>query len=611
MKDFFKNVFATMLGLFLFGIVMSFMGLMCLIGIIASSSSTTKIEDNSVLVLKLDGSMTEQEEENMMNSLQGISSLSFEGTMKAIKKAKDDDKVAGIYLEAGQFGADLAQAEEIEKALLDFRKSGKWIIAYGENYSTLGYYLASTANKIYLNKEGMIEWSGIGGEKVYYKNLLAKVGIKFVTTKVGKYKSAVEQLTADNISDADREQTQRYLDGWWNTILATVAKNRSLNKDSLNAYADRVITLEAPENMQKYKLVDGLIYNDQIADIVRKQLGIDKDDDINKLTVDDINADDTPVTGEHIAVYYAYGDIVDKASPQSFFQDDRQIVGNDMCKDLEDLAKDDDVKAVVIRVNSGGGSAYASEQIWHQISELKKVKPVVVSMSGAAASGGYYLSSNANWIVADPTTITGSIGIFGLFLDRSELYTKKLGINYAEVKTNRNSVFGASGHPFTPEQLSLLQNNVNRGYMLFKKRVAEGRKMTMEQVENIAQGRVWLGQDAIKLKLVDQLGGLDDAIVKAAKLAKMNDYETASYPSPLSTWEQLLGSYVGGDDLLNGKMQAYLGEFYEPFKIINDAKHMDKVQARMPYIITELVLWTWRRNSQSVVQHRIAETTRL
>ena len=585
MKDFFKNVFATMLGLFLFGIVMSFMGLMCLIGIIASSSSTTKIEDNSVLVLKLDGSMTEQEEENMMNSLQGISSLSFEGTMKAIKKAKDDDKVAGIYLEAGQFGADLAQAEEIEKALLDFRKSGKWIIAYGENYSTLGYYLASTANKIYLNKDGMIEWSGIGGEKVYYKNLLAKVGIKFVTTKVGKYKSAVEQLTADNISDADREQTQRYLDGWWNTILATVAKNRSLNKDSLNAYADRVITLEAPENMQKYKLVDGLIYNDQIADIVRKQLGIDKDDDINKLTVDDINADDTPVTGEHIAVYYAYGDIVDKASPQSIFQDDRQIVGNDMCKDLEDLAKDDDVKAVVIRVNSGGGSAYASEQIWHQISELKKVKPVVVSMSGAAASGGYYLSSNANWIVADPTTITGSIGIFGLFLDRSELYTKKLGINYAEVKTNRNSVFGASGHPFTPEQLSLLQNNVNRGYMLFKKRVAEGRKMTMEQVENIAQGRVWLGQDAIKLKLVDQLGGLDDAIAKAAKLAKMNDYETASYPSPLSTWEQLLGSYIGGDDLLNGKMQAYLGEFYEPFKIINDAKHMDKVQARMPYII--------------------------
>ena len=585
MKDFFKNVLATMVGLFLFGFVMSFLGFMCLIGIIASSSSTTKIENNSVLVLKLDGNMAEQEEENMMNSLQGVPELSFEGTMKAIKKAKDNDKVAGIYLEAGQFGADLAQAEEIEKALLDFRKSGKWIIAYGENYSTLSYYLASAANHIYMNKEGMIEWSGIGGEKVYYKNLLAKVGIKFVTTKVGKYKSAVEQLTADNISEADREQTQHYLDGWWNTILTTVAQNRRLNKDSLNAYADRVISLEAPENILKYKMVDGLIYNDQITNIVKMKLGIDKDDDISKLSVSDLNEDETPVTGEHIAVYYAYGDIVDKAIPQSVFQDNRQIVGNDMCKDLEDLGNDDDVKAVVVRVNSGGGSAYASEQIWHQISELKKKKPVVVSMGGAAASGGYYLSSNANWIVADPTTITGSIGIFGLFLDRSELYTQKLGINSAEVKTNRNSVFGASGHSFTPEQLSLLQNNVDRGYMLFKKRVADGRKMTMDQVENVAQGRVWLGQDAIKLKLVDQLGGLDDAIAKAAKLAKMSKYETVSYPSPLSTWEQLLSSYAGSDDLLNSKMQTYLGEFYQPFKIINEVKDMDKVQARMPYIL--------------------------
>lgn len=585
MKDFFKNVLATMVGLFLFGFVMSFLGFMCLIGIIASSSSTTKIENNSVLVLKLDGNMAEQEEENMMNSLQGVPELSFEGTMKAIKKAKDNDKVAGIYLEAGQFGADLAQAEEIEKALLDFRKSGKWIIAYGENYSTLSYYLASAANHIYMNKEGMIEWSGIGGEKVYYKNLLAKVGIKFVTTKVGKYKSAVEQLTSDNISEADREQTQHYLDGWWNTILTTVAQNRRLNKDSLNAYADRVISLEAPENILKYKMVDGLIYNDQITNIVKMKLGIDKDDDISKLSVSDLNEDETPVTGEHIAVYYAYGDIVDKAVPQSVFQNNRQIVGNDMCKDLEDLANDDDVKAVVVRVNSGGGSAYASEQIWHQISELKKKKPVVVSMGGAAASGGYYLSSNANWIVADPTTITGSIGIFGLFLDRSELYTQKLGINYAEVKTNRNSVFGASGHSFTPEQLSLLQNSVDRGYMLFKKRVADGRKMTMDQVENVAQGRVWLGQDAIKLKLVDQLGGLDDAIAKAAKLAKMSKYETMSYPSPLSTWEQLLSSYAGSDDLLNSKMQTYLGEFYQPFKIINEVKDMDKVQARMPYIL--------------------------
>ena len=585
MKDFFKNVFATMLGVFLFGVAMTVFGFICIIGIAASTSATKKIEKNSVLVLKLDGSMSERDENNLMDEFNGVTSLSFESTMKAIKKAKDNDKVAGIYLEVGQLGADLAQAEEIEKALLDFKKSGKWIIAYGESYSTLGYYLASAANKIYMNKEGMLDWAGLGGEKVYYKNLFAKFGVRYITTKVGKYKSAVEQMTADNISDADREQTQRYLNGWWNTILSTVARNRQINKDSLNAYADRVITLEAPENTLKYKMIDGLVYNDQVKNIVKKQLGIDEDEDINKVSVDDINGDETPVMGDHIAVYYAYGDIVDKTTPQGIFQSNHQIVGSEMCNDLEDLAKDDNVKAVVIRVNSGGGSAYASEQIWHQINELKKAKPVVVSMSGAAASGGYYLSSNANWIVAEPTTITGSIGIFGLFADLSELYTKKLSINYAEVKTNRNAVFGASGHPFTPEQLSMLQNHVNRGYMLFKKRVAEGRRMTVDQVEKVAQGRVWLGKDAIKLKLVDQLGGLDDAIEKAAKLAKLTDYDTASYPASSGIWEQLLNSYSNADDILDSRLQANLGEFYEPFKLVYSIKSMDKVQARMPYII--------------------------
>ena len=585
MKNFFKNVFATMLGVFLFGVAMTVFGFICIIGIAASTSATKKIEKNSVLVLKLDGSMSERDENNLMDELNGVTSLSFESTMKAIKKAKDNDKVAGIYLEVGQLGADLAQAEEIEKALLDFKKSGKWIIAYGESYSTLGYYLASVANKIYMNKEGMLDWAGLGGEKVYYKNLFAKFGVRYITTKVGKYKSAVEQMTADNISDADREQTQRYLNGWWNTILSTVAQNRQINKDSLNAYADRVITLEAPENTLKYKMIDGLVYNDQVKNIVKKQLGIDEDEDINKVSVDDINSDETPVMGDHIAVYYAYGDIVDKTTPQGIFQSNHQIVGSEMCNDLEDLAKDDNVKAVVIRVNSGGGSAYASEQIWHQISELKKAKPVVVSMSGAAASGGYYLSSNANWIIAEPTTITGSIGIFGLFADLSELYTKKLGINYAEVKTNRNAIFGASGHPFTPEQLSMLQNHVNRGYMLFKKRVAEGRRMTVDQVEKVAQGRVWLGEDAIKLKLVDQLGGLDDAIEKAAKLAKLTDYDTASYPASSGIWEQLLNSYSNANDILDSRLQANLGEFYEPFKLVYSIKSMDKVQARMPYII--------------------------
>lgn len=585
MKDFFKNVFANMLGMFLFGIVMSIIGIICVIGIAVSSSTKNDIKDNSVLVLKLDGQMTEQSEDNIMNSINDITGLSFEKTVKAIHEAKNNKNIKGIYIEAGQLGADLAQAEEIQNALLDFRKSGKWIVAYGEQFSLLSYYIASSADKIYMNKEGMVNWIGIGGEKVYYKNLLAKFGIKFVTTKVGKYKSAVETLTADNMSDADREQTERYINGWWNTILNTVSKNRDISKDSLNAYADRAIMLEDAQNIVKYKMVDSLMYNDEVKSKIKQMLSIDKDESVNQVSVDDMAGDNSTSIGKHIAVYYAYGDIVDKASPQSVFSEGHQIVGKDMCKDLEDLANDDDVEAVVIRINSGGGSAYASEQIWHQISELKKVKPVVVSMSGAAASGGYYISSNANWIVADPSTITGSIGIFGMFEDMSELYTKKLGINYSEVKTNRNSVFGASGHPFTQEQMGLLQNNVNHGYLIFKKRVAEGRHMSIDQVENIAQGRVWLGEDAIKIKLVDELGGLDKAIAKAAKLAKDNDYKTCSYPAQKSIFEQILNTEQNDYNNLDEHLQMLLGEYYEPFKIISDFKNMDKVQARMQYII--------------------------
>jgi len=585
MKDFFKNVFATMLGIFLFGVVMSFFGILCIIGIGVASTATNDIKDNSVLVLKLDGQMTEQSEDKIMNNINGISGLSFENTVKAIRKAKDDKNIKGIYIEAGQLGADLAQAEEIQNTLLDFRKSGKWIVAYGEQFSTLSYYISSAADKVYMNKEGMVNWIGIGGEKVYYKNLLAKFGIKFVTTKVGKYKSAVETLTADNMSAADREQTERYLNGWWSTILNTVSKNRDISKDSLNAYADRAIMLEDAENIVKYKMVDGLMYNDEVKSKIKKMLSIDQDETVNQVSVDDMAGKDDTATGKHIAVYYAYGDIVDEASPQSIFSNGHQIVGKDMCKDMEDLANDDNVEAVVIRINSGGGSAYASEQIWHQIAELKKVKPVVVSMSGAAASGGYYISSDANWIVADPSTITGSIGIFGMFEDMSELYTKKLGISYAEVKTNRNSVFGASGHPFTSEQMGLLQNNVNHGYMIFKKRVAEGRHMTLDQVEKIAQGRVWLGEDAVKIKLVDELGGLDKAVAKAAKLVKDNDYKTCSYPAPKSIFEQILNTEQSDYNNLDEHLQMLLGEYYEPFKIISDFEHMDKVQARLPYII--------------------------
>jgi len=459
MKDFFKHVLATIVGLLLFtGITIAF-GFLAIVGLLitAGDSSSTSISNNSVLVIQLKGQMTEQQESDFFSSLSDEPTLSFEEVMKAIQRAKNSNKIVGIYLEAGAFSADLAQVQEIEQALQEFKKSGKWIIAYAETYSTLGYYVASAADKVYMNKEGMLDWAGIGGERIYYKNLLAKLGIRVIATKEGKYKSAVEQTTADKMSDADREQTQRYLDGWWKIILNTVANNRKIKPSLLNQYADNVIGMDAPETLVKCHMIDGLLYNDQVKKIIKWKLQIDNDEEINKVSVDRLATDNNASTGQHIAVYYAYGDIVDQASPQGLFQDNHQIAADNVCQDLEDLANDDDVEAVVIRINSGGGSAYASEQIWHQIAELKKMKPVVVSMSGAAASGGYYLSSNANWIVANPSTITGSIGIFGLFPDTSELMTKKLGLHYDEVKTNRNAVFGANGHPFTAEQLVLLQ----------------------------------------------------------------------------------------------------------------------------------------------------------
>ena len=288
--------------------------------------------------------------------------------------------------------------------------------------------------------------------------------------------------------------------------------------------------------------------------------------------------------GEKIAVYYAYGDIVDAPAEGMLMGGGHQIVGNEVNKDLQQLADDDDVKAVVLRVNSPGGSAYASEQIWHQIELLKAKKPVVVSMGGYAASGGYYISSGSNYIFAEPTTLTGSIGIFGVFPDRSQLMTQKLGLKFDEVKTNRNAAFGSGARPFNSEELGYLQNYINQGYELFRKRVADGRKMSVEEVEANAQGHVFTGEDALKLKLVDELGGLDKAIAKAAQLAKLDEYYTAAYPAQPSLLDQLLSTAKGGN-YLDDQMRLTLGSYYEPFMLLRETNQMSPVQARLPYFL--------------------------
>lgn len=586
MKDFFKYVAATIVGLIVFGIIMTFFGVLSIVGMISSGQATTNVSKNSVMVLKLDGIMEEQAGSNILGTLTGeqSSALGLQEILSAIKKAKTNENIKGIYIEGGVLASSPASLQEIRNALLDFKKSGKWIVAYADIYTQGTYYIASVADKVWMNPSGQLDWHGMGANPMYVKDLLKKFGVKVQTIKVGKYKSATEMFTEDKMSEANREQTTAYVTGIWQNICKGVSDSRKISIDSLNAYADRLITFEDSKNFLKYKMVDALLYTDQVKAEVKKLLELKEDESINQVDVEAMTNVKEETKGEEIAVYYAYGDIVDSPSPQSMLSESHQIVAKDVCADLEKLMNNEDVKAVVIRVNSPGGSAYASEQLWRQIDLLKQKKPVVISMGDYAASGGYYMSCNANWIVAEPTTITGSIGIFGMIPDASELITQKLGVKFDEVKTNRNTTLGTFSRPMNVEEIGYISNYVERGYNLFRKRVADGRKMTIQQVEEVAQGHVFLGQDALKIKLVDELGGLDKAVAKAAQLAKVNEYYTASYPASPDIIEQLLSATKGGT-YLDDQARLALGEFYEPVMLLKRVNRMDMVQARLPFFL--------------------------
>lgn len=588
MKDFFKYTAATVVGIIVFTIVCVALSVMSIVGMVASANATQAVEKNSVLVLKLNGSIDEQGTDNTIGKLTGnyIPSTGLNDILSAIKKAKDEENIKGIYIDAGVLSTDYATLQEIRSALEDFRKSGKKIIAYADTYSQGSYYLASVADKIYLNPIGMVDWHGIGAQPVFYKDMLAKFGIKFQVVKVGTFKSATETYTEEHMSDANRLQTKMFLDGTWKQVCYAVSKSRGISVDSLNRYADELLMFQSAESLLKRKVVDGLAYASDMKDIAKAQFGIGKDDDLNRLFVSDMtNVKEKQTSGEEIAIYYAYGDIVQSEKVSLLGGGSHCIVGSTVCNDLKDLMDDDDVKAVVIRVNSGGGDAFASEQIWHQVMELKKKKPVVVSMGGYAASGAYYMSAPASWIVAQPTTLTGSIGIFAVFPDMSGLVTQKLGVKFDEVKTNRNSTFGnLMARPFNEEETAVMQQYVNRGYQLFRKRVADGRRLPVESVEKIAQGRVWLGADAIGLKLVDQLGGLNDAVAKAAKLAKLGEYYTVDYPAPSSWIDQLL---AGASDAgsVDARLRLTLGDLYEPVSLMRNLDKHEALQARIPFAI--------------------------
>lgn len=591
MKQFLKMTLATICGIVILGLVMTLFFVISLVGMVASDSAKTKVKENSVFVLKFDGVVSERAQaESPFDDLLGLAvgeSVGLDDLLASICKAKAEENIKGIYIEGGEMGFDSpATAQQVRDALKDFKSSGKWIVAYASNYGQASYYVATVADKIYLNGEGAIDLRGLGGKGEYYKGLYDKLGIKYLCAKVGKYKSYVESNTLTGMSDYDREQREAYLGGIWNYWLKEMAEGRKIKAEELNQLVnDHLLAFSACEDYVKAKLVDKIMFPEEIKDEIKGRLKLDKDDEVNQLSLADMLNVKTKKKdkGDEIAVYYAYGSIVDNEAMNMLDDGGHCIVGKSTADDLRKLADDDDVKAVVFRVNSGGGSAVASEQIRHALKLVKAKKPVVVSMGGMAASGGYWISSPANYIFAEPTTITGSIGIFGLIPNFSGLVTDKLGVTFDGVKTNKYAgyetelVLGKE----TDDIMAEMQTYIDRGYQSFLNIVSEGRGMKPEQVDEIGQGRVWLASDAVKIKLVDKLGSLDDAVKKAAELAKMKEYHTASYPAE-PTWLEALMAKDNKGSYLDGELRELLGDAYLPLmQIRNDIKNNSRIQARL------------------------------
>lgn len=586
---------ATICGIVFFTLIMGFFLVISVVGMIASDSASTKVKDNSVFVVKLDGAISERSEGSSVYSelmnMGDMGSVGLDDMIASIRKAKDNENIKGIYLEGGSMSFDApATAQQLRDALKDFKTSGKWILAYADDYYQASYYVASVADSIFLNGQGKVDFKGLGGKGEYMKGLYDKLGVKYLVAKVGKYKSYVERNTLTGMSDYDREQRSAYVNGIWNYWLKEISESRKVKAEDLNQLAnDSIMFFANTDDYLKSKLIDKILFPEEIKAKIKHRLNIGKDDDINQLTLSDmINVKSKKTEeGDKIAVYYAYGSIVDAAAHNALNDTEHCIVGKSTAEDLRKLADDDDVKAVVFRVNSGGGSAVASEQIRHAVKLLKAKKPVVVSMGGMAASGGYWISSPANYIFAEPTTVTGSIGIFGLIPNFSGLVTDKLGVTFDGVTTNKftdyqtDLILGKN----TDDVMKHLQTSIDAGYQSFLDIVSEGRGMKPVQVDSIAQGRVWLATDALNIKLVDKLGSLDDAVKKAAELAKLKEYHTAAYPGKSSWIDQLManenkGSYL--DSKLQAEIKSLLGDLYEPLMQFRQmVKDGSTIQARM------------------------------
>ena len=588
MKEFMKIVLGTVVGLFLTFMIISILSILSLAGMMINEGMSSPIKDNSILKINLSGTMQERAESNPLAMIMGeeAEGIALDNALTALDKAAKNEKVKGVYIEAGILGSSPAMAQELRQAIVKFKKSGKWVIAYGDRYSKMSYYIASAADEVLLNPSGSVDFSGMASTLMFFKETLAKLGVKMQVFKVGTYKSAVEPYICTEMSDANREQISSYLGDVWSQVLKDVSKSRKRSEAELNSLADTLTVIAKAETSVEGGLVDRLCYIDEVKETLRKKMGLDDDDDEDLIftTIDDMAKSESldDKVDDQVAVYYAYGEIVDIAA-QGGFSQEHQIVGSKMVNDLQQLRKDDDIKAVVIRVNSPGGSAYASEQIWREIMLLKKEKPVVVSMGGLAASGGYYISCPANKIYAESTTLTGSIGIFGMIPDASELVTDKLGLRFDGVKTNKMSDFGANmGRPFNEAECTMLQSMVENGYDLFTRRVAEGRSLSQDSVKVIGEGRVWTGQQGLKIGLVDKIGNLEDAISAASKLAKLKEYRAVPYPQDdENPFTAMFNKSKSG--YLDSQIRETLGEYYSGYSIYKNLRNMNPIQARMPF----------------------------
>lgn len=583
MKDFLKYTLATVTGLIIAGVIFTIISISAIVGMIASLSPSTPsaLQDNSILHIKLKGEMTEllQEDPLSMFLEEEFPNISLQQITSAIETAKNSPEIKGIYIEAGALAASPAALQEIRNALTDFKESGKFIAAYADNYTQGTYYLCSVADHVMLNPQGNIAWTGMNAETMFYKDLLDKLGIEMQIFKVGTYKSAVEPFTTTQMSEANREQTKAYLQSIWTQIVNGISESRNIPADSLNAYADNLLAYASPETFTDNNMVDTLIYrNDAILYV--NNLYNSKQQIFKPVTPSEIaaiNSLEIPKSLPTIAVYYAEGGIDDSESDLEF-----GIHAPLVCKDLRSLAEDDNVKAVVLRVNSPGGSAYGSEQIWHEIMNLKAHKPVIVSMGGYAASGGYYISCAADSIIAEPTTITGSIGIFGMIPNIQGL-TNKIGIHVDGVSTNQHAGGISLFRPLDAPNKAAMQQMIERGYALFIKRCAEGRQMSEQDIRNIAEGRVWTGEMAVKNGLVDSLGDLNTAIDIAAQKAGLDNYDISNYPIPEDLFTKILNGKFSS--FAESHIRSFLGQDYESLRFFKHIQQQAPVQARVPYDI--------------------------